>query len=31
MQNNDKLPVGTYYYILVSRNGSKIKKGWIYD
>uniref|UniRef100_UPI00049158AE T9SS C-terminal target domain-containing protein n=1 Tax=Tenacibaculum sp. 47A_GOM-205m TaxID=1380384 RepID=UPI00049158AE len=27
---NDKLPVGTYFYILDLGNGSKVKKGWIY-
>ncbi|MDE1207492.1 gliding motility-associated C-terminal domain-containing protein, partial [Tenacibaculum larymnensis] len=26
----DKLPVGTYFYILDLGNGSKVKKGWIY-
>ncbi|WGH75580.1 gliding motility-associated C-terminal domain-containing protein [Tenacibaculum tangerinum] len=27
---DDKLPVGTYFYILELGNGGKVKKGWIY-
>ena len=27
---DDKLPVGTYFYILDLGNGSKARKGWIY-
>ncbi|CAM1348938.1 hypothetical protein TCRASSO_50520 [Tenacibaculum crassostreae] len=27
---DDKLPVGTYFYILDLGNGSKVRKGWIY-
>ncbi|WP_428740609.1 gliding motility-associated C-terminal domain-containing protein, partial [Tenacibaculum sp.] len=27
---NDKLPVGTYFYILDLGNGNKVRKGWLY-
>ncbi len=27
---SDKLPVGTYYYMLDLKDGSQVKKGWLY-